>query len=96
MRRNNDEFRIFFSRLRRYRRQTADVSQFQLDFLLPNTTTTTPTNSTEHPDLNVGRNATVMLLLICVILIFVPLGVLGTAIDWPNNLDQGAEYNLPL
>lgn len=44
----------------------------------------------------VSRNATVALLITFVFLIFVPLAVLGTAIDWPNNLDAGAEANLPL
>jgi hypothetical protein len=44
----------------------------------------------------VNRNATVTLLFIFVFLIFIPLAVLGTSIDWPNSLDQGAEVNLPL
>lgn len=44
----------------------------------------------------VSRNATVILLIVFVLLIFIPLGVLGSAIDWPDNLSKGAEYNLPL
>mmetsp|Transcript_30179 Transcript_30179/g.61268 ORF Transcript_30179/g.61268 Transcript_30179/m.61268 type:complete len:280 (-) Transcript_30179:1057-1896(-) len=50
----------------------------------------------EHPSSTVSRNATVTLLIIFVVLIFVPLGILGAAIDWPNNLSEDADHNLPL
>lgn len=42
------------------------------------------------------RKVTAVVLFIFVCLIFIPLGVLGAAIDWPNNLSEDAVHNLPL
>jgi Domain of unknown function (DUF4386) len=42
------------------------------------------------------RKCTAFLMLVFAFLIFVPLGVLGSALDWPNNLEEDAAHNLPL
>jgi hypothetical protein len=42
------------------------------------------------------RKWTIGLMITFFLLIFVPLAVLGSALDWPNNLAEDAAYNLPL
>uniref|UniRef100_A0A7S0ALP4 DUF4386 domain-containing protein n=1 Tax=Minutocellus polymorphus TaxID=265543 RepID=A0A7S0ALP4_9STRA len=45
---------------------------------------------------DVSRKATATLILVFFFLIFLPLSILGTSIDWPENLSEDAAYNLPL
>ena len=51
---------------------------------------TTPSNADQR------RKIASILMIIFVVLIFVPLGVLGSSIEWPDNLSLGADHNLPL
>jgi hypothetical protein len=46
--------------------------------------------------LNARRRGTAVVAIVFVLLIFFPLGILGAALDWPNNLSEDASHNLPL
>ena len=61
----------------------------------------TSTISAEHPkasQISIARikNTAIFLLVFEALLLFVPLIILGNAINWPASLDEPASVNLPL
>jgi hypothetical protein len=53
-------------------------------------------NQEEEEVLNMRRKAAAVVTIVFALLLFLPLGILGAALDWPNNLSEDASHNLPL
>jgi hypothetical protein len=75
---------------------TREAVTFQEPYVMTPSTHSAPVHNPKQSDPIAIRRQAAIFLIIEFLLIFAPLIILGTAINWPASLDEPASVNLPL